>query len=170
MSTYTPRSYKKNKSPNINVPYTYLISDGTYYKIGKSMNPFRRLQQLKTANPLCELIAYTKKYTEKQLHKKFRRWKLDREWYNLPQYEVQNLIIEMTEPKKKKSVIEIKNIQLQEYLIPYGDYKGRKLCSMLGVDEIRYLRKQLKELPRLCEEWAMFMRWCNHAAINELVK
>lgn len=161
MGTFKPKGKKnyKSKPNNYNRPYVYLMTDGRYYKIGSSMNPFRRLKQLKTASPKIKLLGYYKKKTEEQLHKKFKKWKVAGEWFNLPKYEVDMLLCDMHTPKKAKSLNEIKQISLDEYLIPYGEYKGRKLITMESVDEIRYIRKQIRELPKHCEEWAMFTRW-----------
>jgi hypothetical protein len=155
---------------HINRPYVYLITDCRYYKIGKSLNPFKRLKQLRTANPNCELLGYSKKYTEKTLHKRYKKWKVSGEWYNLPQYEVEHILLVMRSPKKKRSHVEFKKMEMSNYVVPYGEYKGRKLNTMNSVDEIRYLRKQIRELPRLCEEWVMFTRWNKEWIINNPVK
>lgn len=161
------RKGKNNYKPNnINRPYTYLVTDGQYYKIGSSLNPFRRVKELQTANPSAKLLGYTKKYEEKRLHDKYKKWRVKGEWFNLPQYEVDRLLTEMKKPKKKKSLAEIKELALESYIIPYGDYKGKLLSEMTSVDDIRYLRKQIRELPRHCEEWAMFVRWCNKMVID----
>ena len=143
----------------INRPYVYLITDGKYYKIGCSLNPFRRLKQLQTANPNCRLLGYTKKYTEQQLHNKYKKYKFKKEWFKLPYDEVKTLLDVMHKPKIKKTVSQFKDMELNSYIIPYGEYKGRKLNTMNSIDEIRYLRKQIRELPRKSEEWVMFTRW-----------
>jgi hypothetical protein len=62
--------------------YTYLISDGNYYKIGKSNNVKDRFKAIRCANPNSVLIGYTDKYTEKELHEKYKEYKYKLEWFN----------------------------------------------------------------------------------------
>jgi len=50
------------------IEYTYLMFDGTYYKIGKTVDVKKRYKSLRTGNPNIRLIAYTDQYDEKELH------------------------------------------------------------------------------------------------------
>lgn len=67
----------------------YLVSDGEFIKIGKSVNPHRRLKQLQTgSNEKLFLIATydIPDYMEKRLHHLLRRFKsrLKSEWFHFP--------------------------------------------------------------------------------------
>ena len=76
----------------------YLISDGKFIKIGKSVNPNRRLKQLQTgSNEKLSLLAIYDRpdYMEKRLHHLLRGFKsrLKSEWFYFPdQKQMLNLI------------------------------------------------------------------------------
>lgn len=66
----------------------YFITDGTYTKIGKSKNPYKRLKGLQTSNAKtlrCVYIFDIEDYYEKKLHKLFRKYKTNTnsEWFDL---------------------------------------------------------------------------------------
>jgi hypothetical protein len=149
---------------SINKSYVYLITDGRYYKIGKSLNPFRRLKQLQTANPLIDLIGYTKRYSEIGLHAKFKKWRIAGEWFDLPKTEVENLIQNMHKPVRsyKKKISIANSMDLDTYVIQFGRYKGRMLNTMISDDEIEYIRKQIKSLSKKSKTRIMFNLWYNH--------
>ena len=65
--------------------YVYLIFDpfSKLVKIGKSENPIKRLATIKNANPFAELFFYSDKFTEKELHEKFKDKRVMLEWFNL---------------------------------------------------------------------------------------
>lgn len=67
--------------------YLYIIqSDLTgMIKIGRSINPVKRLKQLQTGNPnKLKLIASFKNqgWKEKHLHEKLSRFRLEGEWFD----------------------------------------------------------------------------------------
>ena len=62
---------------------TYLATDNRYYKIGKSENPNRRIESMKTGNPYIKLIGIIDGDIEKMLHKKYNHKKVIREWFDL---------------------------------------------------------------------------------------
>ena len=72
------------KSKPIQQVYSYLMYDERYYKIGQSINPKDRLKIIRTANPSCKLLVYTKTITEKQLHDYYKEYRVSGEWFNLP--------------------------------------------------------------------------------------
>lgn len=57
--------------------YIYLIFDpfSRLTKIGKSKNPKKRFEAIRTSNPNAELFFYSDEYTEKELHEKFKEKK-----------------------------------------------------------------------------------------------
>lgn len=72
--------------------YVYLITDGTYTKIGISNNPQKRLRSLQTANPRKLSIAHTVQLESKDdasllefaLHQYFDKARVSGEWILLP--------------------------------------------------------------------------------------
>jgi hypothetical protein len=62
--------------------YTYLMYDGNFYKIGKSKDPEKRLRQIKTGNPACELICFSNRITELELHVLYANSNVGREWFD----------------------------------------------------------------------------------------
>jgi hypothetical protein len=63
-----------------------------YFKIGKTTNITRRLQNLKTGNPFeLHLIYLFDGDVERQLHKKFKRNKIRGEFYQLTKEQVKKL-------------------------------------------------------------------------------
>ena len=68
--------------------YTYLVSDGRLYKIGKSKDVYSRINQLKTSNPLIELVHVIDKDVENMLHKQFANKSFSREWFNLSESDI----------------------------------------------------------------------------------
>ena len=64
---------------------TYIMTDSTgLYKIGKAIDPIKRLNQIKTGNISIKLIAYLKKDIEAHLHNKYKKYKYKREWFKFP--------------------------------------------------------------------------------------
>jgi len=128
--------------------FTYLISDGLYYKIGESNKPEKRLNNLKTANPNCELICYDKGRTEKQLHDIFKVFKIEREWYKLKFKHIELIKRLLSNEENGRDLTQCANyraagkIEKQEVKaeLRFGKYKGRKICEMTKPDEIAYLK------------------------------
>lgn len=71
------------KYKNINDSKTYLMYDGKNYKIGRSVNPAKRLLELKTASPNIKLIKETEFVAEKYFHELFYSSNIGGEWFNL---------------------------------------------------------------------------------------
>jgi hypothetical protein len=65
--------------------WVYLISDGTFYKIGYSLNPIERLQHLQGANPRkLEIVGTIRGGYKKecQLHAKYEHLRVQGEWFS----------------------------------------------------------------------------------------
>ncbi len=71
---------------------TYLMFDGKYYKIGKSVSPMDRVRDLKVANPVIRLLAFGKGISEASLHKFYKDKRFKGEWFNLSEKEVHEII------------------------------------------------------------------------------
>lgn len=65
--------------------YCYIIRAGNHVKIGAAADPFRRLQELQTGNPVVlEIVAVLPGGfdMEKHLHEKFREDHYHGEWFH----------------------------------------------------------------------------------------
>lgn len=103
-------TYKKKKR-NTNKDITYLIKDtiNNQYKIGRSVNPYNRYKQLRTANPYILLIGTTNT-PEKELHKKYNKYRISGEWFDLPNTMVNQVINEFKEYNHISKIRKVKDI------------------------------------------------------------
>lgn len=111
------RIYKKH--------YLYAITDGENIKVGYSVNPEKRLKAMQTGNP-NELKLLWKCFVgdddkqarrqESKLHRRLKRFKIDREWFSHESLEVIQLWRGMSgkSPVKnyKDRIIESQEIEL----------------------------------------------------------
>ncbi len=83
-----------NRDKKMGDYYTYIIKDNSngFYKIGKSVNIKRRLSTLSASNKDLILIAYINKDIEKELHMKFDIKGIYREWFNLSNKDLCDII------------------------------------------------------------------------------
>jgi len=130
-----------------NIDYTYLMTDGLYYKIGKSIDPEKRLKSILTGNPNCKIIFYGTGRTEKQLHDIFKLFRVKGEWYKLRQKQVEligRLLSNQTTGDDLLMCSKLRSAQLREkeyksFVFTFGKYKGRKISDMITDTEIKYL-------------------------------
>jgi hypothetical protein len=131
--------------------YCYLMTDGVYYKIGKSINPNQRLKQLKTANPNINLIDYTDKIKEKDLHKLYINSKVDLEWYNLKQNQVNDILYMFENGKTYNFESRLKQVKTikktidlyNETILNFGKYRGVKLSDVKDYSYLKWLKNQM---------------------------
>lgn len=72
---------------------TYIMTDGLgLYKIGRSKDPEKRWVHLRGGNPRIELLAICREDIELLLHKKYIAQNVYLEWFQLSQYEVDEII------------------------------------------------------------------------------
>ena len=83
---------KKGQKRTVNNQHTYLIYDGTYYKIGKSVSPDRRIKEIRSHNPQAELIHTIPADVETELHRKYSECRVENEWYNLQSEQVSEIV------------------------------------------------------------------------------
>lgn len=155
----------ENTQVSNKITYTYLIYDGRLHKIGKSVNPEKRLKQIKTGNPHSELICFGIGVSEKYLHELYFRDRKSREWFELTSEKIENIIKLITngenndystlinggrgksniwsfskrsdyEKKKASDGVKKSLVANKSYLITFGKYKGTKLIDM--VSDIQY--------------------------------
>lgn len=72
----------------------YLITDGTYIKIGYSLNPVGRMKQIQTGNPHeLTMVAYFPgdQTLEKHLHEQYSDKRIIGEWFDLTFDDVENI-------------------------------------------------------------------------------
>jgi hypothetical protein len=96
---YTPRAFRifekyanqyianSNRLP-IEQGYIYIIQTGDFIKIGKSIDPNRRLNEISPNSPYdCEILevypSYFMSRAEKALHRKFAKFREKNEWFQL---------------------------------------------------------------------------------------
>lgn len=72
--------------------FIYAVIVGDYLKIGISTNPNKRIQAYKTSSPKVRLIGYfsigerylhSAKQKERNIHKKLRKYRIEREIFSL---------------------------------------------------------------------------------------
>lgn len=119
------------------ITYSYLMFDGTFYKIGKSIHPEQRIKEIKTGNPTTELIMYSSKVDEKFLHEYFNNKKVKGEWFELDENDLSDIKILMEKGiygKKYKTIT--KTINEDRILVSNGT------CNIVNVD----IKKHTKPL------------------------
>lgn len=81
---------KSKATPFNNSSKTYLMHDGNtgHIKIGKSINPKKRLRGLMCANPAITLRYICELDVEDNLHTKYAEKRVDREWFDLSQEDI----------------------------------------------------------------------------------
>jgi len=148
--------------------FTYIMFDGSYFKIGQSTQPEKRLKQIKTANPNVSLLCYGNKITEKYLHTRFHQNRLNGEWFWLNNEQL-NKAIELIKygenyiksGRKYKYLLtwdtevykmqqgRLKSDKLSEkYVIEFGKYKGTPIKEMLSDEQYKYCKWLYNEMNR----------------------
>lgn len=78
---------------------TYIIQTNIYYKIGNTKNLSIRLRPYRTHNPEFKVVYIIYADVEKRLHKHFKDYHYNLEWYKLPiDWEQQLMIVISTVP------------------------------------------------------------------------
>ena len=162
--------------------YTYLMYDGTIYKIGKSKEPYKRLAQLRIANVNCSLICYGDAVSESAMHALYKSYAVGGEWFSLtPELrdEVIGKICSGGDYKIVADGIVVKAVEDYEtlkanfyeetsefinYKVPFGKYKGKNLIEMTNMDQLNWcvwLTKRLREENKEedSEVLRMFAKW-----------
>lgn len=121
--------------------YIYLIFDpfSRLTKIGKSKNPKKRFKAIRTSNPNAELFFYSEKYSEEELHEKFKNKREVGEWFSLNKQDLFSITesyscipkrLHYSNTKKdilRKQINDRKNklfdYQLEKQLENYPEYK-----------------------------------------------
>ncbi len=66
--------------------------DGKLYKIGQTRDVKQRMQAMYTANPYIQLIGYSDKISEKELHNLLSKYRVKLEWFNLFDCQVDDIL------------------------------------------------------------------------------
>lgn len=113
---------------------TYLMYDGSKYKIGQSKDPIKRMSELKTANPDIRLIAFGNKITETELHKKYSHKRYKLEFFKLSNKDVSRIISLLGN--------EYNGIQSNPSydLINFGKYNGLYVQDLKTKEHIKYMK------------------------------
>jgi hypothetical protein len=85
--------FSKKTAPKIDDKFTYLIHDPStnLTKIGQSLDPERRLNDIKSHNPVVKLLWYSKSKSEKELHEQFDKKRHFREWFKLSDTDIKHI-------------------------------------------------------------------------------
>jgi hypothetical protein len=69
---------------------TYILKDETnnFYKIGKSVNPIIREKTLQSEKPTIKMIKVFNKDIEKELHNKYKEFRVRGEWFDLNKIQI----------------------------------------------------------------------------------
>src|SRR5574343_614026 len=130
------------------VEYTYLMFDGLYYKIGKSINPKGRLKEMLTANPNCRLLCYGTCFSEAKMHNIFAIFRHKREWFKLRHKDAELAkrmilnqmiagdLLRIAQLKDQSNAIKAKK---RKVYIAFWQYKGRVISEMTTFEELKYL-------------------------------
>lgn len=146
---------------------TYLVTDGKLYKIGQSNDPLKRLSVLKTANPKARIIAFGEGVSEKYLHHVYKSRRIDREWFDLKNIDVCNIIrylknemsttINPHIQKTSKSEEDIFKSN-SNFIFGFGKYKGSRIIDMNSEEELKYIKWlygniKLSKIKRILKWW-----------------
>lgn len=155
---------------------TYLMKDGIsgLFKIGKSKDPIKRLNQLRTGNPNLSMVCFGMGTTEAELHKKFSSCRVYGEFFRLDSNQVDNIHKLIVEDVNKDTYLKtfLNSVNTLDYEIPLGKFSGYKLIDLITRDAIEYLdwfvakgRKEVKlgmdkskdEMFMMLDEWKRFI-------------
>jgi hypothetical protein len=126
--------------------YVYLIFDpfSRLTKIGKSKNPKKRFEAIKTSNPNAELFFYSNEYLENELHEMFKNKREIGEWFALDKKDIFSITktfscipkrLHYSNTKKDKLRTEINNRKNKfldytiEFVIDFADNYGFTQCK-----------------------------------------
>lgn len=148
--------------------YTYLMTDGLYYKIGRSKHPEERVKGLSTGNAHCELLFYGTGRTEKQLHDIFRSFKIQGEWFKLRHWHVELIYRLLTNTTTGKDLLRCSSLrsaalrekEYNSFVFAFGKYRGRPMSSMTKPEEIKYL-EWIQTWPKVDKSHPALLRAVN---------
>lgn len=115
---------------------TYLIQDGEYYKIGRAFDVNKRLCNLTCSNIRLKIVSFGYADIEYDLHKIFEKKRIKREWFCLNDADVSFIINKFGNPNEDE-------LEYKDFVIDFGEYKGRYLISMITEYEINYIKTLL---------------------------
>lgn len=82
-----------NKNKTIST-YIAINKDNNTFKIGKSTDIYDREFALAAANPAIKMIASIDKDIERELHDKYNDKRISREWFNITNEDIKDIVIE----------------------------------------------------------------------------
>jgi hypothetical protein len=129
------------------------MTDGEYFKIGKSVNPQKRYKQLITGNAKLVLIDYSDKVRESELHKLYRNHRVQNEWFNLTEDHVKDILDMFQNGKTHNFLIRLKQVKTikrkidayDSFMMPFGKYKGMLIRDVDDIEYFRWLKSRLNE-------------------------
>lgn len=95
-----------SEDDNNKIVHTYLGSGNSngYIKIGKSRDVSKREDSIRIGNADFKIIAFIDRDIENELHKKFSSKRVNGEWFNLSEKDIENIINEYGFTRLRSSV------------------------------------------------------------------
>lgn len=157
--------------PKPGIGYTYLLKDHTlpqYVKIGKTNNIEHREHVLRADKPSYYMYKCIVFETEKEaykleslLHKKYKKYRKEGEWFEIPEDEFNSLLSEYNwvdcklnirkkskgSPKLSKEDKRIKYKKLIQYLKTHKNYKIKDISVLTGISisTIQRVKNEFKD-------------------------
>jgi hypothetical protein len=124
--------------------FTYMMFDGTYYKLGQSSNVKKRFLSLRVANPNIKIVCFGRGITEKNIHNEYETKCIKGEWYDLNINDVLDAIFKITGKRiSKEAAINESFLNLNKknrrVVLRFGKYNGCDIYQMKSGEELRYL-------------------------------
>lgn len=126
---------------------TYLIFDGIYYKIGRSINIEKRFKTIKSNNPNAKIVAYSNMDIEYTLHNKYKEYCYHNEWFLIDDlFVVKNLLneYEIIIIDNNESLIKLSTKQKQSI----GAKKGNNKRRIVTIQKITDAKKVLEFMDK----------------------
>lgn len=142
---------------------TYLLTDGKRYKIGCTKNIKNRLSSLRTANIDIELVCYGDNVSEKMMHGLFKEKRVDREWFELNEKDVNDVRSLMN---GSTTLVEHLKNSYKHYKIPFGKHRHKFIHELMNAEDISYLEWVAESMFCTNSAGKMFIR-CSKKAVRE---
>jgi len=110
---------------------TYLIFDGFYYKIGRSINIEKRFKTIKSNNPNAILLAYTDFDIEYKLHNKYSQYAYYNEWFLIKDDNIIKELLNEYDTKVNNNGVEANLSSKQRQSIGAKDSSNRRVTKTI---------------------------------------
>jgi hypothetical protein len=112
--------------------YTYIIKTVDLYKIGRAVDPHKRIQSFECGNPYIEIVKIMKGNHESYLHRKFSDKRVKGEWFRLTDEDIATI---QEKPRTTKVLVGTID-SISDYMKKSCTDKGVLNVSPIVKDEI----------------------------------